>query len=176
MEGVGTVIGSLLMDSLKLKELGFPDASMLKCRKANECMLNFVFEDLIGEPAPERDPKGNGSVFHYLITSIRKKIKKEEIQRSFNAKKFQSINRMTRGHMHHKNVSKESSNISEFIDIKGWKASGNKIASYLRMSGFEFLDGEVEEVEKETINDEISSDAFVDNDTKDDTDNDLTLF
>ena len=66
--------------------------------------------------------------------------------------------------------------ILEFIDIKGWKASGNKVSPYLRMSGFTFLDGEAEDVGRKIIDNEINSNTFVDNDTKDDTDNDLTLF
>ena len=28
----------------------------------------------------------------------------------------------------------------EFVEIKGWKAMGNKLGNYLRMSGFKWLE------------------------------------
>jgi len=64
-------------------------------------------------------------------------------------------------------------NIIDFIDIKGWKAIGNKISDYLRMSAFDFYDNPEREI--------LSSDLVV----KDKTDNtegnnnqndELTLF
>ena len=62
----------------------------------------------------------------------------------------------------------KSINVDEFIDIKGWKSLGNKIPSYLRMSGFtfEFNDEKL----LEDVNLEIES---LDEDKKTD---DLTLF
>tara|TARA_Y100001936_G_scaffold251227_1_gene306379 strand:- start:1782 stop:4325 length:2544 start_codon:yes stop_codon:yes gene_type:complete len=72
-----------------------------------------------------------------------------------------------------KNGDKKEKNIDiiDFIDIKGWKASGNKIPSFLRMSGFLFLDGESEIEDEEIIDNNIQP---IDN--KDNTNDDLTLF
>ena len=61
--------------------------------------------------------------------------------------------------------------IIDFIDIKGWKASGNKIPSFLRISGFLFLDGE-SEIEDEEIIDNHTQPAI----NEDSTNDDLTLF
>ena len=116
MGDIGSEVGSLLMISKEQKELGHPDASMLYCRKANECMLKSVYEEAIGKIAPTRDPKGGGSAFLYLLHSIQKQNKKEEIKIPFNKKKFESINRMTRGYMHYNNELGETSNISDLID------------------------------------------------------------
>ena len=72
-----------------------------------------------------------------------------------------------------KNGDKKEKNIDiiDFIDIKGWKASGNKIPSFLRMSGFLFLDGE-SEIEDEEIIDNHTQPAI----NEDSTNDDLTLF
>ncbi len=45
-----------------------------------------------------------------------------------------------------KNGDKRSKEIvsAEFIDIKGWKANGNKLTGYSRLSGFKFLELDVE--------------------------------
>ena len=67
-------------------------------------------------------------------------------------------------------------NVSEFIDIKGWKASGNKVPSFLRMSGFLFLDGEIDNVDKDIIEDITNDNISMDDNKKDNTNNDLTLF
>ncbi len=57
--------------------------------------------------------------------------------------------------------------VTNFIDIKGWKASGNKIPTSLHMSSFKFIDGQTQE-------------NTIDNDHENllnkDTNNDLTLF
>ncbi len=52
-------------------------------------------------------------------------------------------------------------NLLEFVDVKGWKALGNKLGSYLRMSGFKWIEPVIEKPVKEL---------------GDDTDNELTLF
>ena len=31
-------------------------------------------------------------------------------------------------------------NLVDFVEVKGWKALGNKLANYLRMSGFKWLE------------------------------------
>ena len=31
-------------------------------------------------------------------------------------------------------------NLVEFVEVKGWKAMGNKLGNYLRMSGFKWLE------------------------------------
>ena len=30
-------------------------------------------------------------------------------------------------------------NLADFVDVKGWKAMGNKLGNYLRMSGFKWI-------------------------------------
>ena len=62
----------------------------------------------------------------------------------------------------------KSINVDEFIDIKGWKALGNKIPSYLRMSGFAF-----EFNDEKLLEDANLEIAHLDEDKKTD---DLTLF
>ena len=64
--------------------------------------------------------------------------------------------------------------VKEFIDIKGWKASGNKLPSLLRMSSFKFIDGVndnlndlVDKNETEDANEVSKNDNF---------NEDLTLF
>ena len=71
----------------------------------------------------------------------------------------------------------KSINILDFIDIKGWKASGNKIPSFLRMSSFLFIDGEAEDVDSEII-DNSNEDSLINEEDQNNsnTDNDLTLF
>jgi len=59
-------------------------------------------------------------------------------------------------------------NVNEFIDIKGWKASGNKISSYLRMSTFLF-----EQISNEIKISSISINENAENDKESD---ELTLF
>ena len=53
-------------------------------------------------------------------------------------------------------------NLADFVDVKGWKAMGNKLGNYLRMSGFKWI-----------VNDS-SSEANENNDRK--TADELTLF
>ena len=55
-------------------------------------------------------------------------------------------------------------NIIDFIDIKGWKAIGNKISNYLRMSGFDFY---------ENPNHKLISNSIIDNDS--DVDNNINV-
>ena len=31
-------------------------------------------------------------------------------------------------------------NLADFVEVKGWKALGNKLGNYLRMSGFQWLE------------------------------------
>ena len=71
----------------------------------------------------------------------------------------------------------KSINILDFIDIKGWKASGNKIPSFLRMSSFSFIDGEAKDVDSENI-DNSNDDSLINQQDKNNsnTDDDLTLF
>ena len=52
--------------------------------------------------------------------------------------------------------------MADFVEVKGWKAMGNKLGNYLRMSGFTWI-----------INDS-SSEADDNNDRK--TADELTLF
>ena len=52
-------------------------------------------------------------------------------------------------------------NLLEFVDVKGWKALGNKLGNYLRISGFKWLEPDIEEVQV---------------DVTDDSDDELTLF
>ncbi len=74
-----------------------------------------------------------------------------------------------------KNGEKKEKLISviDFIDIKGWKASGNKLPTMMRMSGFKFIDVE------QTIDEPIQeTEPVKESDKKDYNDNnkDLTLF
>ena len=64
--------------------------------------------------------------------------------------------------------------VKEFIDTKGWKASGNKLPSLLRMSSFKFIDGVndssndlVDKNDTEDVNEVSKNDNF---------NEDLTLF
>lgn len=42
-------------------------------------------------------------------------------------------------------------NLTEFVDVKGWKANGNKLGNYLRISGFKWIETEgVDEISGET--------------------------
>ncbi len=71
-------------------------------------------------------------------------------------------------------------NVIDFIDIKGWKASGNKVPSYLRMSAFLFLDGDISnDIDSNIISEERTIDAINENSSsneEDSSNNDLTLF
>ena len=63
--------------------------------------------------------------------------------------------------------------IIDFIDIKGWKAIGNKLSDYLRMSSFDFYenpDREIASVLKKDIEDNFDDDSNNDENTE------LTLF
>ncbi len=63
--------------------------------------------------------------------------------------------------------------ILDFIDIKGWKAIGNKISDYLRMSGFDFYDNP----EKEIASSDLVAEDKLDDIKEDNNQNDeLTLF
>ena len=63
--------------------------------------------------------------------------------------------------------------ILDFIDIKGWKAIGNKISDYLRMSGFDFYDNP----EKEIVSSDLVAEDKLDDIKEDNNQNDeLTLF
>ena len=49
-------------------------------------------------------------------------------------------------------------NLLEFVEIKGWKAMGNKLGNYLRMSGFKWMEenDEHNEILKEEDNTELT--------------------
>ena len=68
----------------------------------------------------------------------------------------------------------KSINVVSFIDLKGWKASGNKVPSFLRMSGFLFLEGENELDLNEELNDLSITVSSVQ--SEDQNKDDLTLF
>ena len=42
-------------------------------------------------------------------------------------------------------------NVSEFVEVKGWKALGNKLGNYLRMSGFKWIEETGEENPDESM-------------------------
>ena len=63
--------------------------------------------------------------------------------------------------------------IIDFIDIKGWKAIGNKISDYLRMSSFDFYDNPERESLSNDLLEEDDSDHNIDDSNKND---ELTLF
>ena len=63
--------------------------------------------------------------------------------------------------------------IIEFIDVKGWKAIGNKISDYLRMSGFEFYDNPEREIPSSDLVIEDESTNIKEDDNQND---ELTLF
>ena len=66
-------------------------------------------------------------------------------------------------------------NIDEFIDIKGWKASGNKMPPYLRVSAFNFeANPNIHLEEKADINEVSKNEAKSDNDEIEP--DELTLF
>ena len=66
-------------------------------------------------------------------------------------------------------------NIDEFIDIKGWKASGNKMSSYLRMSAFIFeTNSDIRLKEKADISEVIKN--KVESDSDEIEPDELTLF
>tara|TARA_B100000614_G_scaffold170279_1_gene151607 strand:+ start:2223 stop:4793 length:2571 start_codon:yes stop_codon:yes gene_type:complete len=80
-----------------------------------------------------------------------------------------------------KNGEKKSKTIiiSDFIDIKGWKALGNKLPNFLRMSGFKFSEIKSDESEFESDNEEINKDSIDKNKDQQNENNDsdeLTLF
>ena len=80
-----------------------------------------------------------------------------------------------------KNGEKKSKTIiiSDFIDIKGWKALGNKLPNLLRMSGFKFNEIKSDESDFESDNEEINKDSIDKNKDKQIENNDsdeLTLF
>ena len=63
--------------------------------------------------------------------------------------------------------------VIDFIDIKGWKAIGNKLSDYLRMSSFDFYENserEIASVLKKDIEDNF------DDDSNNDENSELTLF
>ena len=45
-------------------------------------------------------------------------------------------------------------NLIEFVEVKGWKALGNKLGNYLRMSGFKWIEETGEENPDESMVDE----------------------
>ena len=63
--------------------------------------------------------------------------------------------------------------IIEFIDVKGWKAIGNKISDYLRMSGFEFYDNPEREIPSSDLVIQDESTNIKEDDNQND---ELTLF
>ena len=71
--------------------------------------------------------------------------------------------------------------VAEFIDVKGWKASGNKLPAYLRMSGFKFIDGELQsddDIVESIVDIPENVKTIEKNDNKDENNDneDLTLF
>ena len=64
-------------------------------------------------------------------------------------------------------------NIIDFIDIKGWKAIGNKISDYLRMSAFDFYDNPESEISSSNLVVKDKTDNTEDNNNQND---ELTLF
>ena len=63
--------------------------------------------------------------------------------------------------------------IIDFIDIKGWKAIGNKLSNYLRMSSFDFYENPEREIDSDLKKD--IEDNF-DDDSNNDENSELTLF
>ena len=61
-----------------------------------------------------------------------------------------------------KEVNDKAENLLEFVDVKGWKAMGNKLGNYLRMSGFSWL----------MENKDVEEDAKIEDESMDE----LTLF
>ena len=70
--------------------------------------------------------------------------------------------------------------LSEFIDVKGWKANGNKLGGFSRMSGFKMIEVETEakvevqddgEIKVEPVEKKIPSEV-----SKDDSGDELNLF
>jgi topoisomerase-4 subunit A len=70
--------------------------------------------------------------------------------------------------------------LSEFIDVKGWKANGNKLGGFSRMSGFKMIEFETEakveaqnddEIKVEPVEKKIPSEV-----SKDDSGDELNLF
>jgi hypothetical protein len=49
-------------------------------------------------------------------------------------------------------------NLVDFVEMKGWKAMGNKLGNYLRMSGFKWLEenNEKSEILEERDNTELT--------------------
>ena len=71
--------------------------------------------------------------------------------------------------------------VTEFIDVKGWKASGNKLPVHLRMSGFKFIDGELQsddDIVESIVDIPENAKTIEKNDNKDENNDneDLTLF
>jgi len=81
-----------------------------------------------------------------------------------------------------KNGEKRTREISltEFIDIKGWKAAGNKITGFSRISGFKFIKRDIEEIPQSSVNPEVPTRKVEDRENtadEDDSENDpLRLF
>ena len=60
--------------------------------------------------------------------------------------------------------------VDDFVDVKGWKSIGNKVPSYKRMSAFEIVNKEIEDISIDDKSQDLESD-------KDNTDSDtLNLF
>ena len=65
--------------------------------------------------------------------------------------------------------------VNDFIDIKGWKATGNKIPTSLHMSSFVFIDGKIEDL-KDKNNNNDKKNISKKSDVANSSNNDLTLF
>ena len=63
--------------------------------------------------------------------------------------------------------------IINFIDIKGWKAIGNKLSNYLRMSSFNFYENPEKEI---TVDLKKNPNQNFDNNSNNDENSELTLF
>ena len=120
------------------------------------------------------------SAVHYDGKSKSHYVKRFQIETSTTGKRFKFISeergsKLLLGSVHEnpelvfnyrlKNGDKRSKKITllDFIDVKGWKANGNKLGGFSRMSGFKINELEIEEkvkteVEEKKIPVEVSKD------------------
>ena len=58
---------------------------------------------------------------------------------------------------HSKSGSKKNKEIDvvDFVDVKGWKSIGNKVPSYKRMSAYEIINKEIENIKEDSNSDDL---------------------
>ena len=68
---------------------------------------------------------------------------------------------------HSKSGSKKIKEIDvvDFVDVKGWKSIGNKVPSFKRMSAYEIIKKEIENIKEDSTSDDLEQDDDTDSNT-----------